>query len=57
MGRMDAGVSLFSRKVLIQAKAKGLIPDWLRFVKGLFYCLCLCLLFVGYDVSSLVQTF
>jgi len=34
MGKMDPGVSLFSRKVLIQAKCKGLLPDWLRFVKG-----------------------
>src|SRR5690242_5459729 len=34
MGRQELGVSLFSRKVLIQAKCKGLVPDWLRFVKG-----------------------
>eukprot|EP01120_Amphizonella_sp_Union-15-10_P010819 TRINITY_DN4479_c0_g1_i1.p1 TRINITY_DN4479_c0_g1~~TRINITY_DN4479_c0_g1_i1.p1 ORF type:complete len:767 (-),score=205.53 TRINITY_DN4479_c0_g1_i1:16-2316(-) len=34
MGRIDPGVSLFSRKVLIQSKCKGLIPDWLRFIKG-----------------------
>jgi len=34
MGRQEVGVSLFSRKVLIQAKCKGLVPDWLRFVKG-----------------------
>lgn len=34
MGRLEPGVSLYSRKVLIQAKAKGLLPDWLRFVKG-----------------------
>lgn len=34
MGRLEPGVSLFSRKVLIQAKAKGLLPEWLRFVKG-----------------------
>lgn len=34
MERMEPGVSLYSRKVLIQAKAKGLLPDWLRFVKG-----------------------
>lgn len=31
---MDPGVNLFSRKVLIQAKAKGLLPDYLRFIKG-----------------------
>lgn len=34
MGRLEPGVSLYSRKVLIQGKAKGLLPDWLRFVKG-----------------------
>jgi len=34
MGRMEPGVSLFSRKVLIMPKAKGLLPDWLRFIKG-----------------------
>eukprot|EP01133_Synstelium_polycarpum_P017103 gene17103-20372_t len=34
MGRMEAGVSLFSRKVMIQPKAKGLLPEWMRFVRG-----------------------
>ena len=34
MGRMDSDVNLYCRKVLIQAKAKGLFPDWLRFLKG-----------------------
>eukprot|EP01117_Protostelium_nocturnum_P009321 TRINITY_DN3338_c1_g1_i2.p1 TRINITY_DN3338_c1_g1~~TRINITY_DN3338_c1_g1_i2.p1 ORF type:complete len:590 (+),score=252.31 TRINITY_DN3338_c1_g1_i2:74-1843(+) len=33
MGQMEPGVMLFSRKVLIQAKAK-ILPDWLRFIKG-----------------------
>lgn len=33
-GRMESGVSLYSRRVLIQSKAKGLLPDWLRFIKG-----------------------
>src|SRR5262249_55668894 len=33
MGRMDPGLNLFSKKILIQPKAKGLLPDWLRFVK------------------------
>ncbi|KAJ2661441.1 hypothetical protein IWW48_002424 [Coemansia sp. RSA 1200] len=28
------GVSLYSRKVLIMANAKGILPDWLRFVQG-----------------------
>ncbi|MDP2438834.1 MAG: molecular chaperone HtpG, partial [archaeon] len=34
MGRMDPGVSLYSRRVMIQANAKGLLPEWLRFIKG-----------------------
>jgi len=34
MGRQEPGVSLYSRRVLIQAKCPGLLPDWLRFVKG-----------------------
>jgi len=33
-GKSESAVSLFSRKVLIQSKAKGLFPDWLRFLKG-----------------------
>jgi molecular chaperone HtpG len=27
-------VNLYCRKVLIQPRAKGLFPDWLRFLKG-----------------------
>ncbi len=34
MGRIDSEVNLYCRKVLIQARAKGLFPDWLRFLKG-----------------------
>ena len=34
MGRVDSEVNLYCRKILIQAKAKGLFPDWLRFLKG-----------------------
>ncbi len=34
MGRVDSEVNLYCRKVLIQAGAKGLFPDWLRFLKG-----------------------
>ncbi|KEG14132.1 heat shock protein [Trypanosoma grayi] len=33
-GRMENGVNLYSRRVLIQSKAKGLLPEWLRFIKG-----------------------
>mmetsp|Transcript_58713 Transcript_58713/g.124653 ORF Transcript_58713/g.124653 Transcript_58713/m.124653 type:complete len:409 (-) Transcript_58713:105-1331(-) len=34
MGRMDPGVSLYSRKVLIEAKSPHIMPDWCRFIKG-----------------------
>eukprot|EP00698_Gefionella_okellyi_P009900 TRINITY_DN2541_c0_g1_i1.p1 TRINITY_DN2541_c0_g1~~TRINITY_DN2541_c0_g1_i1.p1 ORF type:complete len:577 (-),score=169.98 TRINITY_DN2541_c0_g1_i1:75-1805(-) len=34
LGRMDPGVHLYSRKVMIQQKAQHLLPPWLRFVKG-----------------------
>ena len=32
--RLDAGVNLYSRKVLIKPKAQELLPEWLRFVRG-----------------------
>ena len=34
MERMEPGVSLYSRKVLIESKSPDILPDWLRFVKG-----------------------
>lgn len=34
MGRMEPGVSLYSRKVLIESKSKDILPEWLRFLKG-----------------------
>lgn len=34
MGRMEAGVSLYSRKVLISPNSKQLLPEWLRFLRG-----------------------
>jgi molecular chaperone HtpG len=34
MGRLEPGVHLYCRKVLIQQNAEGLLPDWLRFLKG-----------------------
>ena len=34
MGQMEAGVSLYCRKVMIDAKPKKLLPEWLRFLKG-----------------------
>lgn len=33
-GRMDSGVNLYCRRVLIQSKAKNVLPEWLRFIKG-----------------------
>lgn len=34
MMRVESEVHLYCRKVLIQQKAKGLFPDWLRFLRG-----------------------
>lgn len=34
MGRMEPGVSLYSRKVLIEHRSQDILPDWLRFVRG-----------------------
>jgi TNF receptor-associated protein 1 len=34
MSRSESEVHLYCRKVLIQSKAKGLFPEWLRFLKG-----------------------
>jgi len=34
MARQDAGVHLYSRKVLIQSKCEALLPEWMRFLKG-----------------------
>ncbi len=34
MGRVESEVNLYCRKVLIQSHAKGLFPEWLRFLKG-----------------------
>ncbi|TFJ83558.1 hypothetical protein NSK_004664 [Nannochloropsis salina CCMP1776] len=34
MGRLEPGVSLYSRKVLIESKCGRILPDWMRFVKG-----------------------
>ena len=33
-GQVDPGVSLYCNKVLIDGTPKGLLPDWLRFLKG-----------------------
>jgi TNF receptor-associated protein 1 len=34
LGRAEANVNLYCRRVLIQDHAKGLFPDWLRFLRG-----------------------
>jgi len=34
MGRMDPGCSVYSRKVLIKPKCREILPEWLRFVRG-----------------------
>lgn len=33
-GKTEPGVNLYCRKVLIQQQAEGLLPEWLRFLKG-----------------------
>ncbi|MEW6661374.1 MAG: molecular chaperone HtpG [Bacillota bacterium] len=33
-GRLDPGVNLYCKKVLIQEKAKDILPEWLRFLRG-----------------------
>jgi TNF receptor-associated protein 1 len=33
-GQIDPGVALYCRKVLIDPQPKGLLPDWMRFLKG-----------------------
>ncbi len=33
-GKVDCGVALYCKKILIDAEPKGLLPDWLRFMKG-----------------------
>ena len=34
MGEIDPGVALYSKNVLIDPKPEGLLPKWMRFVKG-----------------------
>ncbi len=33
-GRMDPGVNLYCQKVLIEQHSKNILPEWLRFVRG-----------------------
>ena len=37
-GQVDPGVALHCRKVLIDAKPTNLLPEWLRFLKGVIDC-------------------
>ncbi|MCW5205789.1 molecular chaperone HtpG [Desulfobulbus sp. F5] len=34
LGRMDPGVNLYCRRVLIDQHSKSIMPEWLRFLKG-----------------------
>ncbi len=34
MARMEPSVSLYSRKVLIEQNSPNILPDWMRFIKG-----------------------
>jgi len=34
LARLEPGVSLYCRKVLIDARPKDILPEWLRFLKG-----------------------
>jgi len=34
MDRMEPGVALYSRKVMIEAKSPDILPEWCRFIKG-----------------------
>ena len=34
MGRMDPGVNLYCQKVLIDPHSENILPEWLRFLKG-----------------------
>lgn len=38
LGRMEHGVSLYCRKVLIQSNTSNLLPDYLRFIRGVVDC-------------------
>ncbi|MFO7761733.1 MAG: molecular chaperone HtpG [Thermodesulfobacteriota bacterium] len=33
-GRLEPGVSLYCKRILIEQQSKNILPDWLRFVKG-----------------------
>ena len=33
--RVKSGISLYSRKVMVMAHADNILPEWLRFIKGM----------------------
>jgi len=37
-GQVEPGVALYCRKVLIDPHPKGLLPEWMRFLKGVVDC-------------------
>jgi len=38
LARLEPAVSLYCRKVLIDAKPRDLLPEWMRFLKGVIDC-------------------
>jgi len=34
VGQLEPGVALYCKKILIDASPKGLLPEWLRFIRG-----------------------
>lgn len=38
LGRVEPGVALYSRRVLIDAKPQDFLPSWLRFLRGVVDC-------------------
>jgi hypothetical protein len=49
----DAGVTLYSRKIMIMSRADNVLPRWLRFVKGMFTWLCshkIIIMFAAFNV-------
>jgi TNF receptor-associated protein 1 len=34
LSRMEPDISLYTQRVMIQAKTKGIVPEWLRFLSG-----------------------
>jgi len=57
LAMLEPGVSLYCRKVLIQPKLKGLLPEYLRFIKGLsLSSYSLCSLILGHTASKFITS-